>query len=93
MIREEFARKIHWSKIVWTFGLINVMAMLPQMWQLIHTRETIGLSLEMFVLYFVIQIAFSLQGFFNRDKMLMWCLGLSAAVSATIISTIVYLRH
>jgi uncharacterized protein with PQ loop repeat len=93
MTREEVAERIRWSRIIWLAGIVNVGAMLPQLWQIIKTHETKGLSLGMVGIYFFIQIAFSLQGFFRRDKMLMWCLGLSALVSAIIISMVVYLRH
>lgn len=92
MTREEVAKKIRWDVIIWTAGLANVGAMLPQLYQIIKTRNVEGLALEMFVIYFVLQVAFSLQGFFRRDKMLMVCLGLSAVVSAIIISLVLYLR-
>ena len=92
MTREEVAKKIRWDVIIWTAGLVNVGAMLPQLYQIIKTRNVDGLALEMFVIYFVLQVAFSLQGFFRRDKMLMICLGLSSVVSAIIISLVLYLR-
>jgi uncharacterized protein with PQ loop repeat len=63
-------------------GLVNVAAMLPQLYQLVTTHKTEGLNVLMFWIYLIIQIAFSLQGFFRRDQMLMWCLGLSALVTA-----------
>jgi uncharacterized protein with PQ loop repeat len=93
MTREQVAVKICWSQIVWLAGIINVVAMLPQLWQIISTHKTESLSLGMFWIYFWIQVALSLQGFFRRDKMLMWCMGFSAMVSATIITAILYIRH
>jgi hypothetical protein len=51
-----------------------------------------GLSLAMFVLYFLVQVAFSIEGFFRKNKMLMVCMGLSAVVSGTIILLAAYLR-
>lgn len=92
MTREEVAKLIRWEFIIWTFGIVNVAAMFPQLVRLLTTKETAGLSLEMFVIYGVIQIGFCLEGYFKRNKMLMWCLGLSAVVSATIITTVLYLR-
>ena len=86
------AKTIRWEIIIWTAGLVNVGAMLPQLYQIVTTRNVAGLSLEMFVIYFFLQVAFSLQGFFRRDKMLMVCLGLSAVVSAIIICLVLYLR-
>jgi len=92
LTREEVTKKIRWDIIIWTAGLVNVGAMLPQLYQIIKTRNVDGLALEMFVIYFVLQVVFSLQGFFQRDKMLMVCLGLSAVVSAIIIGLVLYLR-
>jgi len=85
MTRESVAQLIHWNLIIWAFGIVNVVAMLPQLAKLVRTKETKGLSTGMFWIYFWIQVAFSFQGFFRRDEMLMWCLGLSAVVSITII--------
>ena len=93
MTREEFANKFHWSRIIWIFGLINVVAMLPQLWQIITTHETAGLNLGTIWTYFVIQTALSINGFIRRDTMLMWCFGLSAAVSMAIIAVTLYLRN
>ncbi len=93
MTREQFAMKIHWQWIIWAVGLINVIAMLPQLVQIMRTRTTEGLSLEMIIVYFLIQIAFSLEGFFMRNRMLMVCMALSALVSATVITLVIYIRH
>lgn len=93
MTREDVAKKIRWPFIIWLAGLVNVGAMLPQLAKIIQTKSTEGLALEMFVIYFLIQVAFSLEGYFTRNKMLMVCLGLSALVSATIISLVFYLRY
>jgi len=91
--RDEFAAKIRWPFIIWLAGIVNVAAMLPQLYEIVKTWSVGGLSLSMFVIYFFVQVALSLQGFFKRDKMLMVCLGLSAIVSATIIGLVVYIRH
>ncbi len=87
MKREVIAANIRWPAIIWLAGIINVGAMLPQLVKIWQTKQTAGVSSEMVWIYFLIQICFSLEGFFQRNKMLMWCLGLSALVSlATIIS-------
>lgn len=93
LTREQFAEKIRWPYITWFFGILNVTAMTPQLLKLLQTHETKGLALEMFILYGVIQIAFALDGYFKRNKVLMVCLGLSAIVSATIIGLILYYRQ
>lgn len=67
--------------------------MLPQLIKIIQTHEVEDLAVEMFVIYLFVQVCFSLEGYFTRNRMLMWCLGASALVSATIISLIVYFRH
>lgn len=93
MTREVVAEKIGWRHIIWFVGLVNVTAMLPQLYSIIVTRNVEGLSLEMFLIYFAIQVCFSLEGFFTRNRMLMVCLGLSALVSAIVITLVIYLRY
>jgi uncharacterized protein with PQ loop repeat len=93
MTREQVAKKIHWQLIIWLFGFVNVVAMLPQLWQLIATRKTEGISISMFAIYMAVQIAFSADGYFKRNKTLFVCLGLSAVLSAANIVTIIILRR
>jgi len=93
MTREKFAEKIRWEWIIWIMGFVNVGAMLPQIIKTIQTQKVDNLSLETFILYFFIQVALSLEGYFKRSNMLMICLGLSAVVSATMIALIWYLRY
>jgi uncharacterized protein with PQ loop repeat len=69
-----------------------VTAMLPELARIIRTRDIEGLSLAMFVLYFLVQVAFSIEGFFRKNKMPMVRVGLSAVVSGTIILLAAYLR-
>lgn len=92
MNREEFARRIHWAKIIWFFGIVNVTAMVPQLYAILETRNVSGISIWMFVIYAMIQVAFSLEGYFTRNRMLMVCLGLSALMSFIIIGLILYYR-
>ncbi len=93
MTRDLIAKRIHWSFIIWLAGMVNVTAMLPQLVHIIRTRNIAGLSLAMFVLYFLVQVAFSIEGFFKKNRMLMVCMGLSAVVSGMIIALVTYLRH
>ena len=93
MTRDLIAKRIHWSFIIWLAGMVNVTAMLPQLVRIIRTRNIAGLSLAMFVLYFLVQVAFSIEGFFKNNRMLMVCMGLSAVVSGMIIVLVTYLRH
>ena len=93
MTREEFAARIHWSWIIWFFGIINIVAVLPQFAQLWLTRKTEGLSLTMFTLIFLVQVAYSLQGFFRRDAMLMWTVGLAGILSLATIFSVLFMRY
>jgi uncharacterized protein with PQ loop repeat len=91
--REEISKKLRWPFIIWLVGFVNVAAMLPQLYQIITTKNVAGLSVSMFVIYMVIQVAFSIEGYFKRNNMLMVCMGLSALVSASIIGLVAYLRY
>ena len=91
--REEIAKKIRWPFIIWLIGFVNVAAMLPQLYQIMTTKNVAGLSLTMFAIYFLIQVAFSLEGYLKRNRMLMVCMGLSALVSVSIIALVMYLRY
>ena len=93
MTREAVSALIHWPMIIWVVGIVNVSAMLPQLVKLIRTHETKGLSLGTVWIFFGTQTALSLEGYFTRNAMLMWCLGLSACVSAMVISLVTYYRR
>ncbi len=93
MTRDLIAKRIHWSFIIWLAGMVNVTAMLPQLVRIIRTGNIEGLSLAMFVLYFLVQVAFSIEGFFKKNRMLLVRMGLSALVSGTIILLVTYLRR
>jgi len=90
MTREEFAKKIHWPLIIWTAGLVNVTAMLPQLYQIIKTHNVQGLSIGMFLIFFSVQVCMAMEGYFKRNRMLLVCIGLSACISGTIIGLIIY---
>ena len=93
MSRELIAKKIGWPFVIWLAGMVNVVAMLPQLDRIVRTHDIAGLSIAMFVLYFLVQVAFSIEGYFKENRMLLVCMGLSAVVSGTIIVLITYLRH
>lgn len=59
--------------------------MIPQLIKIIHTKNVEGLSIEMFITYLLVQIAFSFEGYFKRSVILSVCFGLSAFVSGTIL--------
>jgi len=47
----------------------------------------------MFGIYFVVQIAFSLDGYFNRNRVFLVCLGLSAVINAATMLLVIYIRR
>lgn len=92
MTREEFAKAIRWPIWIWLIGLVNVGAMLPQLIAILQTWSVENLSLGMYIIYLVVQVGFCLEGFFRRNRMMFWTMGLSASVSVIIITLILYIR-
>ena len=93
MTREEFAKRIRWSWIIWLAGLVSIVAMLPQLIKIIVTQKVDDLSLPMFFLTFLVQAAFSLEGYFSRNKVLMFCPGGAAIITLTICISIVIFEY
>ena len=89
MTREEFAKKVRWPFIIWLAGIISIVAMLPQLVKIIATQQVNDFSLFTFVMVFLIQSAFSLEGFFSRNRVVMICSGGSAMVTLSIAVLIV----
>ena len=93
MTREELAAKLHWPKVVWFGGLVNVVALAPQLIKLIRTRETTGLAIEMFSIFLLAQLIFAVQGYFTRSKAQLITMLLSALETTAIILLITHLRN
>ena len=93
MTREEFANSIHWPYIIWSMGIINVCAMLPQLVRLIQTQVTEGLAIQMFIIYAAVQAAFAVEGYFKRSTVLLICMTLSAIISVTVIALIITYKY
>lgn len=92
MNRDQLSKKINWPWIIWILGMLNVGTMLPQLYKIIATHQTEGISLTMFVIVCFMQSAYAVHGFFTKDKMLMVTMALSAVVTACIVGTILYLQ-
>ena len=93
MNRDEVAKFIHWPVIIWSMGIVNVCAMLPQLFKLMQTQETEGLAIQMFVIYAAVQAAFAVEGYFKRSTVLLICMTLSALISVTVIALIITYRY
>lgn len=91
MKREEVAKKIHWSKIIWTVSIINPLMTLPQLIQLWETHETAGLSLAFLLILLFVQAGFSTHGFFVRDRFIMISNGIAATMTLITILSALYI--
>jgi hypothetical protein len=89
MTREQFAEKIRWPIIFAFIGFVNVIAMVPQLWQIITTREVGGISLTTYAIYWGIQVGFGVDGFFKRNNTMV----ASLMMTTSIITSVLYLRY
>ncbi len=92
-MREDIAKKIHWTWIIWVVSIVNPLMIIPQLWQVWHTGETAGLSLIFLAILLFIQSGFSLHGFFTRDRFIMGSNGLAATMTLITILSTVYFRN
>ncbi len=92
MTRDEFAKKFHWEKIIFLIGIVNALAVVPQLIQILKTQETKGLSIEMLFVFLFVQIGFTTHGYIMRDKALLYCIGLSAVINTATIASALYFR-
>ena len=83
MTREMIAAQLYWPYVACAAGTINAGAMIPQIVKLLRTRQTEGVSVAMFWIYFIVQMTFAIDGYFHHDDILMWSLTAAAAVSAS----------
>ena len=93
MTREQFAKQIHWPFFIWLMGIINAVALFPQLWDVIQTHRVESFSLTTFITVFGIQVAFSLDGFFKHNVVLLISNGCAAVMNASLISLVVYYRN
>ncbi len=92
MTREEFSKKFHWEKIIFLIGIVNALAVVPQLVQILKTHETKGLSIEMLFVFLFVQFGFTLHGYIMRDSALIYGIGLSALINIATIASALYFR-
>ena len=92
MTREDVAKKIRWKYVIGLMGLVNVVAILPQVIKVLETHQTKDLSLIMFTTILAIQMAFSADGFFTRNRTLFLSNACAACCNASLLSVWVYFR-
>lgn len=93
MTRDQIAKKIHWTKIIWAVSIINPLMTLPQFLQIWQTHQTVGLSLTFLLILLFVQVGFSSHGFFTKDRFIMISNGLAAALTFLTILSTLYFRN
>ena len=87
--------KIAFSKLnthVWLAGFVNIIGLSAQLYILISTHKSEGLSLVMCLFTLYIQFIYARLGQRDKNKSLMWCMYISFAVEMIIIIYTIYLR-
>ncbi len=92
MTREQFSALIHWPAVAWVICVVGIFTMVPQLVQIIRTRQVRDVNLTMFIVAFITQSAYAAQGFFIRDVMLLLCMAVAALITFVIIVLIVVWR-
>lgn len=78
------------------YGMIvglNPLAMLPQLLGLLITRQVEGVSVSMFVIFWLIQTAVALGAIRVLDWKLWLSMTISVLETSTIISVVIWIRH
>ncbi|MFZ3020208.1 MAG: PQ-loop domain-containing transporter [Minisyncoccia bacterium] len=81
MTREEFVRKFHWNKVMWVIGFVNIIALIPQPVQIALTHSSKDVSIWMFILFFFVQVTFTIEFFLKKSWGAMFSLGTSGVLS------------
>ena len=93
MTREAFAEYIHWNWYIGFIGFVNIVSLVPQIRQTIRTRKVNEISLMTFVIIFVIQVSFAIEGFFRNSPTILWSNGIAACTNTLLISLVLYFRR
>ncbi len=93
MTREWVAKKIHWTKIIWTVSIVNPLndpsSALANLANSPNSRTLIGFSFNTFF----VQAGFSSHGFFTNDRFIRGSNGLAAAMTFLTILSTLYFRN
>ena len=81
-----------WPWVLGVAGLMNILAFLPQIYQIATTHVTAGVSIPMFWMFLFIQITFGVQGWLTGSRTQTISMLASALESVTVIGLITYLR-
>ncbi len=78
---------------VWIAGFANIAGLISQIYTLISTQTSEGLSLVMCVMFNYIQFVYARLGKKTGNKALMWCMYISFIIELFIIIYTLYLRN
>ena len=92
MTREQFVQKFHWNTVMWVIGFVNVIALIPQPVQIVMTRSSRDVSIWMFVLFFFVQTAFTIEFFLKKSWGAMVSLGVAGVLSLITIGLALHYR-
>lgn len=67
MTREEFAHRVKWPMVIWFFGLVNPLFMLPQLVKIWESESASSISLFTLLILFTLQTVFGIHGFIIRQ--------------------------
>lgn len=77
---------------MWCAGVVNALAILPQLIQIWVSRETQGVSLVMFSTFVMLQLIFGVNAWLRNDRGTMCGMFAAMVTSAAIIGSTLYLR-
>ncbi len=92
MNREKLRDHPLWGTFMMLMGIVNVGAMLPQLITIVREENASGVSLLMYLLFFIIQAAFGVNAWAHRDRRFMICMLMAMTVTAAIIVSIICYR-
>lgn len=93
MVREEVAKLIRWPYVIAMFGALNPLFMLPQLYSILDTHITEGISVPTLLILICVQIAFGFHGFFQRDTTLMFTNIAAGFVSILVLIAVFWFRY
>ena len=92
MTRDNFVQRFHWNKIMWLVGFVNVIALIPQPLKILKTHSVKDISISMFILFFIVQMAFTIEFFLKKSWGPMVSLATSGFLSLITVGLVLFYR-
>lgn len=80
----------------WLYGMVvalNPLAMLPQLLEVLNTRQVEGISVSMFMIFWLIQVTVALGAIRVLDWKLWLSMTISVLETSTIVASVIWIRH